>query len=202
VVRQVEEGAYSPFLIDSDSRILGIVRHPEFNNPKTVAEVFTGLLNQGEFRRESAIDWAVEPVLDEDDFFDWLSRTPVVERVRFVAKVPNPDAIEGHEFINARLDRLNADRIQEEISTQSESGLQKLREDSQALGFVESARQRFGYVTAQGHTQSGSRHFDQRQQLARESLEVVPGSWTDLVAGLMATVERWLANRREREDEA
>lgn len=202
VVRAVDEGAFAPFLIDSATRILAVIRHPEFKNPTTVAEVFSGLLNEAEEARDTAtVDWAVEPILDESGFYAWLSNTPVIERVRFVAKQPNPDAIEGHEFIDNRLTRLNADRIEEEIATQRESGLRNLEQDPQVQAYVDSGRQGFAYVTADGHDERRSRHFDQRRQLASESLSTIPGTWPDLIAGMMGTVQRWLATRQAREGE-
>ncbi len=195
------EGVYAPFLFDPVSRVLAVVKHPEFES-RPIMDVFTRLMQRGEDRLDvPEWDWAAEPILDETDFFRWLERTAVVERVTFVAVLPNPDAIEGHEFINHRLDELNADRIEEKISSKKPTGLQDVDEDPQAQGFVESARQGFGFVTAAGHNRGGRRAtFDQRKQLATEPLRSKPGSWSDLVRLSAQALLMWLDRRQDLDD--
>lgn len=196
VVREIEEGAYAPFVIDSETRVLAVVRHTQFDNPKTVADVFAGLLDRGEEELdEPLVDWAVEPILDEMDFLEWLRTTPVVTRVRFVARLPNPDAIEGHAYIDARLRELNGDQQEEVISTKRESGLRNLEDDAQVRNYIDSARQGFTNVAGEGHSEDGPSRFDQRRQLATSPFEAIPGSWADLVAGMLATFQRWLQRR-------
>lgn len=158
VLEERGSGVYAPFGFDGQTRILAVLKHPQFSG-KTLAEVFTDFLTQGEDRLTSpTTDWAVEPMLDDEDFYEWIRRTPYVERVRFVAKLPNPDGLDGLEFVNRRMDELEAGQIAEElVARDREVGLRNLDQDAIARGYVDSAVQGFGYVTARGHDAENGR---------------------------------------------
>lgn len=69
-----QRAARSLFAFDGATRYLAVVRHPSFNE-RVLTRIFEALLQRGEERREvSTTDWDVEPILDEQDFREWLRR--------------------------------------------------------------------------------------------------------------------------------
>jgi len=124
VVEQKGRSARSVFVFDAESRLLAVVKHPSFSDT-VLPKVFSDLLNRGEAQRDPpTTDWDVEPILDEAGFRDWLATTHAVERVRFVAKLPNPGGLDSFEALWKRLERLHAGSIEETIQAQDpESGL-------------------------------------------------------------------------------
>jgi hypothetical protein len=67
--------AVAPFAFTTDSRYLGVLR-PRFFTETTVATVFRDLLNRDErFRPTTTTDWDVEPVGDEQEFYQSVATT-------------------------------------------------------------------------------------------------------------------------------
>ena len=190
----VRDTAYAPFVFDGESRVLSILRHAAFKET-TLARVFGEFLNIGEDRlRAPAYEWAVEPLLDRQSFYGWVERTAVVASVRFVAELPNPDAIEGFEWVDERMNEIEARRIEERLEARDlQVGLQRLDSDSAALAYTEYAERGFGYVAASGETEEGKvTRYDQRQQVAREVVELHEDSWPAIIERLIGLVrERW-----------
>lgn len=116
----------APFAFTADGRYLGVLRHSSFRE-QTIADVFIQILNRGEARRrEPSTDWDVEPVGDEQDFYEWVASTDRIVNVEFVFKRPNPDAEREFEQLFARMNDLQASQIREAIAAQdAERGLSK-----------------------------------------------------------------------------
>ena len=190
----VRDASYAPFVFDGESRVLSVLRHPAFKET-TLARVFGEFLNTGEERLQApAYEWAVEPLLDRQSFYSWVERTAVVANVRFVAELPNPDAIEGFEWVDQRMNEVEAKRIEERLEARDPRvGLQRLDSDSAALAFTEYAERGYGFVTASGETEEGKpTRFDQRQQVARDIVELPENPWPAMIQGLIGIVrERW-----------
>lgn len=104
---EADRAATAPFVLVGDNRFLYVAKHPTFSET-TVPSVFTTLLTRGETARvESNTEWAVEAILDPEDFDRWLSETPYVDKVLFVVKLPTPDAAGAFEQLAEHL-RVNA----------------------------------------------------------------------------------------------
>jgi hypothetical protein len=193
-----EASAVAPFAYDGESRILAVVQHPSFDD-RTLSYVFETLLTLGENRRPAATtDWSVEPILDKGDFLTWLRRTDVVEEVVFVAKLPNPDAMESFREVFDRLERLRAGTLREELRARdAEVGLQNVETDRDARQIIAMAEQGYGYVTAHGSRGGRPTSFDQRRRGERVRTNPLPASWGELVGILIDFLLQRRRNRGE-----
>ena len=156
--------------------LLGVLRHSSFSEI-TVASVFKEFLNRGEQARPlPTTDWDVEPIGDEQEFYEWVDSTDRVDSVELVFKRPNPDAEREFEDLFARLDALRAAQIREVINSgRSDRGLDKqaLRTDGQTRAFITAAMAAFGYVVGKGVVRGRRAAWDQRRRGARERIENV-----------------------------
>lgn len=186
--------ARAPFGIDAETQQLVVVAHPTFTH-RNIAHVFTALLNRGEGARAfSSTEWDVEPYLDESSFESWIREVDAVERVRFVAKLPNPDSIENLEPVFKRLETLKAKQIIEVIEAGDEDvGLKNLREDPTTAAFLGMAENAYGYVTARGRREGNETNYDQRVRARRQYLGPLPQTWSEL----MQIVVEFLLERRK-----
>lgn len=168
IVQPTGHSARSVFAFDATTRHLAIVKHPSFSDTVLPA-LFRELLNRGEAARPApTTDWDVEPVLDEAEFRDWLGATTAVERVRFVAKLPNPGGLDEFEEVWRRLNDLKASRIEETIQAQDpDSGLGDIAADPVSAQFIAMASHAFGYITAIGAVDGRPTKYDQREQVKR-----------------------------------
>lgn len=189
----------SAFALVGDGRLLGVMRHPTFAG-KTIAKVFTELLNNAERqRREPTTDFDVEPVGDSQTFFAWLDDVDLVTQVEFTFKRPNPDAEESFQELFDRQEAYGADELRETIkSAGSNHGLHKgaFREDPVAAMFLAAAMAAYGYVKARGRRRGKQANFDQRANVARESLVDVGDSWDSATEAVVEAVRRRRATRR------
>lgn len=185
--------ARSVFAIDLQTRELGVLQHPMFA-PQTIASVFTDILNLGEERREAkSTDWMAEPELDEPEFRAWLAATDVVEKVTFVARLPNPDSMDEFAELFARMKVIEAGEIREEIKPRNpEAGLKRITEEPLTKQFVAAASFAFGYITASGRRQARQTRYDQRQRVRKERTPPLPDSWS----GALRYVVEILLGRR------
>jgi hypothetical protein len=190
----------APFGFIADGRYLGVLRHSSFSET-TVADVFRNILNRGEARlREPSTDWDVEPIGDEQEFYEWVASTDRVVNVEFVFKRPNPDAEREFEQLFARMDNLEASQIREVIAARdSDRGLNKqaLRTDSISRMFIAAAMAAFGYVVGRGLLRGRQVKYDQRRQVARERIENVATSWDGATEEVLGAVQRARARRRQ-----
>jgi hypothetical protein len=190
VVEQKGRSARSVFVFDVERRFLAVVKHPSFSDT-VLPKVFSDLLNRGEaLRTVPTTDWDVEPILDEAGFRDWLAATHAVERVRFVAKLPNPAGLDPFEGVWRRLERLSAGSIEETIQARDpETGLTNVTSDPVSAEYLAMAGHAFGYITATGTSDGRLRKYDQRQKVKRIYLEF-PSTWRDLMVAVKHMLQR------------
>lgn len=164
-VDTLAQTARAPFAVDGQTQIVAVVRHPSFA-PETVAHVLTLLFNSGERTREHpTTEWEAEALLDEQDFREWLDSIDVLEKLRFVAKLPNPDVLEEFEPIFRRMEQLKAKKITEDIEPQDpEVGLTNVLDDPTSLGYLAMAARAYGYITAKGARAGAEKNYDQRSR--------------------------------------
>ncbi len=186
IVRSDEAGV-APFAYVRPSGYLGVLRHPSFSE-QTIATVLTSILNEGEVANGlPTVDWAVEPVGDEAEFLAWLDQADLVTELRFVFRLPNPDAEAQFEELEARRQRLGAERIAEQITApRSSDGLSKagIRTDRLTQAFLAAALTGLGFVVGKGYRRGRETRYDQRNHAARERVEGLAVDWeeaTDVV---------------------
>jgi hypothetical protein len=192
--------AIAPFAFVADGRYLGILRHSSFSET-ALATVFRDALNRGESRRSSpSTDWDVEPVGDEQGFYEWVASTDRLLKVEFVFKRPNPDAEREFEDLFERMDALAARQIRESITAQDdERGLNKqaLRNEPISRSFIAAAMAAFGYVIGRGIVSGRRATYDQRRQAAHQRLENVSASWQDATEEVLRAVGRARDRRQQ-----
>jgi len=183
---------------DVESRFLGVLRHPSFEED-TVAWVLTEMLNRAEHRnRLPRVEWAVEPVGDPKEFYEWLRTTDQVTELQFVFKRPNPDGEESFLDLFQRLDLLEADKIRENITARDpNTGLNKagLMSDSTTRGFIAAAMAAFGFVVGKGRRRGKKVRYDQRQKALRQKVEDVSPEWDAATEDVLNAVRTALRRR-------
>ena len=194
--------AVAPFAFIVNGRYLGLLRHSSFSET-TVAKVFRDFLNRGERARVfPTTDWDVEPVGDEQGFYQWVDEMDRILDVNLVFKRPNPDAEREFEGLFARLDALRAERIREVISASSaDRGLDKqaLRTEPGTHAFIAAAMAAFGYVVGHGVLRGRRVAYDQRRRAARERIENVSATWDGATQEVIRAVRR-AKERRQRNE--
>ena len=198
-----DTSAAAPFWLETGTRFLGVLRHPSFK-PRAVSQVLAELLNAAERRRAReatgglpVVIWAVDPVVDEQEFRSGVERTDAVRSVQFVFERPNPDAEEEFAPLFARMNALKAELIAERIAAQDDrTGLDKeaLLNDETSKGYIAAAKAAFGYIVARGRRGSKKVRFDQRQNLMSETTDTVGVTWSSATTGVGDAVRR--AERR------
>ena len=175
-----EVTARSVFVFDAVTRYLLVAQHSSFSS-QNVRQVFVTLLNKGEQNREyPTTEWDVEPILDNESFRDWITKTAIVSKVKFVAKLPNPDGIENFPDVYARLEAMRAKKIEESVTARDPAvGLRGIEEDLIAKQYLEMAQMAFGYISAVGTNGSTETRYDQRDQGKRIFVQY-PQTWNQL----------------------
>lgn len=185
--------AVTPFAFSSDGRILAVVAHPEIT-PETMSAVVSRLLNQGE--RQLAMpttDWGVDPILDEQDFLDWIVQTDTITKVKFVFERPNPDGAEDLEDMMDRLDHMKAASISEEIKAKDpDQGLDKaeLTQDKYFRRFVSAAARSWARATATGRSNNQTVKYKQSESVALEKIAKADESWDGITSQTINAARR------------
>lgn len=180
VPNEREHTILTPLALLSDMRILAILAHPEMTDI-TAARVLTDILNNGERKLPiPTTDWAVEPMLDDREFEEWIRDADRVTNVKFVFKRPNPDGAEDLELMQERLVNLKAESIAEEIKAANpEVGLDKqaLTHDRYVARFRSAAVRTFATVTARGFSNNSKIRFNQKKSAARTTIKKPANDW-------------------------
>ena len=143
----------APFSINILSRRLFVVRHHSFRETP-IATVFRELLNLGEQNSiNPTTDWDVQPLLDEDDFEAWLRQVAVLDRIKFVAKLPNPDAEEEFLELTEHLKEVQAGEMTHILkAADTEAGLSKrLQETRITRALMHMSKQGYASISAAAH---------------------------------------------------
>jgi hypothetical protein len=182
--------ARAPFAIDGATRVLGVLKHPTFSEI-TVGKVFEGLLQRGEVAQgEARTDWAVEPILDEREFRDWLASVDAVHRLTMVAKLPNPDPLPDFEPLWSYLEERKARLRREVLESKDDTGLRGIAQDETVRQVVAMGRRGFGYIAADGVRDGKETRYDQRVSGARERTDSLPSSWADVALAVLQLMRK------------
>lgn len=183
----------APFAYLQDKGLFGVLRHPSFAE-QTVQRVLTEMLTRGEHLSGfPTVNWAVEPVGDPREFYDWLDAADAVTELKFVFERPNPDAEKAFEEIFERLDRLEAEKIRETITARDkQAGINRegLRSDRTSTGFILAAMAGFGFVVGTAYRGTKKVVYDQRNQALREPVQDVAPDWASATEQVLEAVRR------------
>lgn len=162
----------SPFAIDFGTQYLYVVRHSSFGE-SAIATVFSDLLQRGEQAREAGatVNWEVQPLLDENEFEEWLESITSLDRLQFVAKLPNPDGQEQMEEALRLLEDVDATELRLSVrSTVENGGLSRdLGQIATYAALLRMCQRGYASVTAWGRDLYGAvKHYQQSRQVRRE----------------------------------
>lgn len=122
-------GRVVPFGFDYETRLLTVLSDRS-SPPATVAAVFERILRDNERElpeEERSTEWSVEPILDAEEFIEWLSSLEVVHRVSFTARLPNPEPRDAFRNLAERMEARRATEYTETLKSDREEGLQACR---------------------------------------------------------------------------
>lgn len=189
-----EDSAVAPVAFTTNGRILGVLKHASFTTETVLDDVLSAILNRGEATAGfPTTAWSVEPLGDEGDFYSWLSSVDQLLLLRMVFERPNPDGEPEFDELFRRLDHFYADRIKEEIVARDKNvGLNKeaVHGDRTTRGFLVAALDfAFGRVWAKGRRGGRDVHYDQREQVQRQSLDLVGSDLETATRRILDAVE-------------
>lgn len=190
--------AVAPFAVIREGHYIGVLRHPTFQ-ADSVAAALQALLNLGEtLRTIPTTDWMVEPVGNEPEFLDWLTRVDRITEVRFVFRRPNPDGEDRFQHLFDRMDRMHADQIEQSVKQHNpDAGLDRdaLMDDPEIQEFLAAAMEAFGYVAGEGYVRGKRTAYNQQDRVLKEPVENLDGDW-DRARSVVTSVLRRIAGRR------
>lgn len=169
-----------PFAFDGITRLLGIV-HDRKSSQKTLAAVFELILTENE--RKSAhptTEWSVEPVLDSEEFVEWLKSLDVVKSVGFVARLPNPEPMEAFEDLAGRMGRAHGTEFSERMKSKREEGLQHIEEDRDFRQAISMGEQGFAQLDGRGRRNGRESTYRQSNNVAYERIPRLPTDWEQM----------------------
>lgn len=196
-----EEGAVAPVAFTLDKSTMGILKHPTFTTEKNVLDaVLSEIFNKGERETDfPRVIWGVEPLGDEEDFYDWLDSVDQLTYLSMTFKRPNPDGEAEFDFLFERLDDLRAEVINERIvARERDEGIDKtaVRSDRTTRGFIAAAMSAFGTVMARGFKDGNRMRYDQRDEVLRERLADVGTDMETATETVLEAVARKGAERK------
>jgi hypothetical protein len=191
-----------PFAYDGEKRVLGVV-HDRKSSPKTIAAVFEQILDENE--RElphRTTEWSVEPILDSEQFIEWLGSVDILESVAFTAKLPNPEPRSAFEDLTGRMENTHATEYSARMKTSREEGLQHIVEDPEFSQAIAMGQQGFAELEGRGRRDDHRTVYRQGDKVASETIPRLPGNWTELRGVLKQVVRHRLRRFLLDEDEA
>lgn len=191
-----------PFAYDGEKRVLGIV-HDRRSAPTTLAAVFEMILNENE--REMAqptTEWSVEPVLDAQEFIEWLHTQDVVLSVGFVARLPNPEPRAAFEELAERLEQAHGTEYTARMKSKREEGLQNIEDDREFRQAIAMGEEGFAQLDGRGRRGGRPSAYRQSNKVAYERVPSLPSDWEELRAMLKGIVRHRLRRFLLDDDEA
>jgi hypothetical protein len=176
-----------------------VLQHPSFTAPQ-IQHVFTTLLNRGEARRGEAAstEWAVDSILDEEDFLRWVRTADAVLTVTFTAKLPNPDGSPELDPIWSRLQERKAKLIQERIEAMNpDEGLVGIEQDEVLRSYIAMASRAFGWIRGKRRKDGQTEVFNQRSNTRTHILRDLPSTF----GGALVAIGEYLQGERPQDDE-
>jgi hypothetical protein len=185
----------SPFVIEAASRRLFVMKHSSFAET-TLATVFRTILNEGEAARETGptTEWDVQPMLDEIEFEEWLREIAILDKVTFVARLPNPDAEEAFLELDAHLRHMRAGEMRHELkAADAEVGLStNFADDRLASGLLEMSKRGYAAVSARARDSAARvRQFVQRNSARHNVIQIESVDYNDARDELASRALDW-----------
>ncbi len=189
-------GRVVPFGFDGETRLLTILRDPG-TPPDRFADVLERLLRAEENElTERSTEWAVEPVLDEADFVEWLHRVDVVRLVSFAARLPNPEPTDADRDLVERMQRRRATLYRETMRSNREEGLVGIEDDPDFRQAISMGRRSFATLRGEAIKDGAVVHYSQTETVAKEHVNSMPPTWEQaraLIVDLLRTrLQRFL----------
>ena len=177
-----------PFAYDGATRVLGVV-HDRKSAPKSIAAVFEQILDENERKLpHRTTEWSVEPILDSEEFIEWLGSVDIVESVAFTAKLPNPEPTSAFEDLTKRMENTHATEYKARLKTSREEGLQHVQEDPEFSQAISMGQQGFAELEGRGRRGNRKSVYRQGEKVAWETIPRLPANWEDLRAVLKQLV--------------
>lgn len=168
-----------PFAFDGSTRLLGVV-HDKKSSPMTLATVFELILNKNERELvQPTTEWSVEPVLDAEEFIEWLHSLDVVQSVGFVAKLPNPEPMSAFEDLAGRMERAHGTEYSARMKSGREDGLRQIDTDPEFSQAIAMGEQGFAQLKGQGRREGRDTTYSQANQVAYEKIPRLPADWEE-----------------------
>jgi hypothetical protein len=178
-----------PFAFDGTTRLLAVVDDKK-SSPASLAAVFELILSENERElTHPTTEWSVEPVLDSEEFIEWLHSLDVVETVAFVAKLPNPEPMEAFDDLYRRMERAHGTEYSARMKSKRDEGLQHIEEDSEFRQAIAMGEQGFAQLEGRGRRAGRQSSYKQNSKVASERVEQLPASWEEIRA-LLKTILR------------
>ncbi|MFD6950351.1 MULTISPECIES: hypothetical protein [unclassified Nocardiopsis] len=181
VTRDRDSSGRSAFCFDSKSRILGVLKHPSFDE-KTLPVVFQEIMNMGEQRRSwPSTEWSVEPLPDNKKFTQWLREVDSVQQINLVAKLPNPDGLDEFGKVWEDMNSMRARKIQQVVEAVDSSGLENIQQNERVSNHIAMSERAYGYATARGIRNGRKVVYDQRKNVQRANTDDMPALWPQIM---------------------
>lgn len=178
-----------PFAYDGEKRVLGVV-YDKKSSPKSVAAVFEQILAENERELpQRTTEWSVEPILDSEEFIEWLGSVDIVESVSFTAKLPNPEPSAAFDDLFSRMDQSHATEYTARLKTTRDEGLQHVEEDPEFKQAIAMGQQGFAELEGRGRRDGRDTIYRQGERVAYETIPSLPGDWKAL-RGLLKQIVR------------
>ena len=178
-----------PFAYDGEKRVLGVV-YDKKSSPKSVAAVFEQILTENERELpQRTTEWSVEPLLNSEEFIEWLGSVDIVESVSFTAKLPNPEPSAAFDDLFSRMDQSHATEYTARLKTTRDEGLQHVEEDPEFKQAIAMGQQGFAELEGRGRRDGRDSVYRQGERVAYETIPNLPGDWKAL-RGLLKQIVR------------
>lgn len=169
-----------PFAFDGTTRLLGIV-HDKKSSPKTLAAVFELILSENERQlTQPTTEWSVEPVLNSEEFIEWLKSLDVVESVGFVARLPNPEPMAAFDDLAGRMERAHGTEYSARMKSKREEGLKHIEDDPEFSQAISMGEQGFAQLDGRGRRAGRESTYRQSNRVAYEQIPRLPTDWEQM----------------------
>lgn len=194
-----KDGRALPFGFDGETRFLTVLRDSGIK-PLTVASVFQKLLqaNENELPHEQQTTvWAVEPILDGQEFRGWLDSVEVVKTVKFRARLPNPEPKEAFADLTRRMEGMKGTELTEQIKSSKPGGLVGVEHDREIQQAIAMGEHGFAELSGTGYLHDGTKTtFKQTDRMAAQRVDELPDDWRTVrqavVGLLLGTLRRFV----------
>lgn len=179
-----------PFAYDGEKRILGVIDDRK-SSLKSIAAVFEQVLDENERELEHrTTEWSVEPILDSEEFIEWLGSLDIVQSVSFTAKLPNPEPDRAFDELFQRMNQRHATEYTARFKSSKEEGLQHVEDDPEFRQAIAMGQQGFAELEGRGKRGGQTTSYKQGQRVASDRIEEVPNDWGELLSLLKSMVRQ------------